>query len=312
MPSARSHDMLVRAATLYYMDGLSQAQVADAIGVSRSNISRVLAEARKVGIVEITIHDVHGRASELEDRVRARTGLEHVVVARGADRSLSRVGALGAEWLQQHAPHEGKVAVSWGASVQAVVDAIEPEAPRPGLEILPLVGGLSIVDSARDGNVLVRALATKLGARHRRLYAPAVVETESLRDALLAEPSIRSVLDDASKAEVALVGVGSIGAGASKAIVESVGLDDADRVAFDHAGVVGDCCTRFFDAQGAQVDSPVDRRVVAIDLERLTRIRTVVAVAAGARKAHAIAAGVAGGLFDALVIDEPLAETLVE
>ncbi|HIY66482.1 MAG TPA: transcriptional regulator [Candidatus Agrococcus pullicola] len=312
MPSARSRDMLVRAATLYYMDGRSQAEVATTIGVSRSNVSRMLTDARRLGIVEITIHDAQGRANELEARVRERTGMQDVIVARGTDRNLARVGALGAEWLLDHAPRDGRISVSWGASVQAVVDAVEPGTSMPGLEILPLVGGLSTVDSASDGNVLVRSLATRLGARHRRLYAPAVVESEQLRDGLLSESTIRSVLDDAAGGDLAIVGVGAVGAGASKAIVDSVSLSSSDRQAFERSGVVGDCCTRFYDSQGRQTDTPLDRRVVAIDLENLARIPTVLAVAAGARKAQAVQAGIAGGLYDVLIIDEPLAEALLD
>lgn len=312
MPSVRSRAMLVRAATLYYLEGRSQAEVAAEIGVSRSNVSRVLTEARRLGIVEITIHDEHGRAEELERRVRERTGVRDVVVARGDDRTLARVGALGAEWLLEHVPSEGTIAASWGATVQAVVDAVTPDVTRPDLEILPLVGGLSTVDSARDANVLVRSLASRMGARHRRLYAPAVVESESLRDGLLAESSIRSVLDDAASARLAIVGVGAVGAGASKSIVESVPLTDEDRAAFERSGVVGDCCTRFYDARGVQVDSPMDRRVVAIDLEALASIPTVVGVAAGERKAPAVLAGIEGGLYDVLVVDEALAEALLD
>ena len=58
--------MLVKAATLYYLEGQSQAEVAKEIGVSRSNVSRVLADARKNGIVEIRINDPFGRAQDLE------------------------------------------------------------------------------------------------------------------------------------------------------------------------------------------------------------------------------------------------------
>ncbi len=311
MPSARSQEMLVRAATLYYVDGLSQAEVAEAIGVSRSNVSRVLAEARKAGIVTITITDPFGRAGDLEQLLQQRFGLREVRVARGADDDLGRVGLLGAEWLERELPHEGAIALSWGASVQAVVDAVEPGRSRPRLEVLPLVGGLSIVDSAQDGNVLVRSLATRLGANHRRLYAPAVVESATLRDGLLRESTIGSVLESAARAQIAVVGIGVVGSGASAAIVESTNLTADEQEDFEGSGAVGDCCTRFFDASGHPVDSPVDRRVVAIELDALQGVETVVAVAVGARKAPAVRAALRGGLADVLVIDEPLATALL-
>lgn len=314
MANPRDHSMLVRAATLYYIDGLSQSEVADAIGVTRSNVSRVLAEARRNGIVEITVHDLFGRATELETRLLERFSLRDCRVAPtgGHDSGLSRAGALGAEWLSEHLPVDGSIAVSWGSAIQAVVDAMPSAGRHPDIEVLPLVGGLSNVDSARDANVLVRALAAKIGATHRRLYAPAVVESSATRDALLREPAIGDVLAAARRATLAIVGIGTVGSGASSAIIESMHLDSGEGAAFSAAGAVGDCCTRFFDASGAPVPSTVDDRVIAIDLPQLTQIPTVVGVAAGRQKTAGMRAALAGDLLDVLVVDSELAEALLE
>lgn len=314
MPSPRDHSMLVRAATLYYLDGKSQAEVAADIGVSRSNVSRVLADARKLGIVEIRVNAPAARASELERGLVERFGLRDARVAAGGDdeNRLARVGELGARWLLEHLPESGALALSWGASVQAVVDAMPESLEHPRLEVLPLVGGLSIVDSAQDGNVLVRLLASKLGAKHRRLYAPAVVESAESRQTFMNEPSIRDVLRSSRAAKVALVGIGSVGSGASAAIVESMRLTPDEAARFAASGAVGDCCTRFFDATGSLVDQPVNDRVIAIELDDLRTIPTVVGVAAGSRKATATASALAGGLFDVLVVDADLASALLE
>ncbi|MGZ0211768.1 MAG: sugar-binding transcriptional regulator [Actinomycetales bacterium] len=305
--------MLVKAATLYYLEGKSQAEVAQEIGVSRSNVSRVLADARKNGIVEIRINDPFGRAQDLEAQLISRYGLRECRVApsTGSDNQLSRVGALGAQWLIDNLPRDGGVALSWGSSVQAVVDEIPDDASHENIEVLPLVGGLSIVDSARDGNVLVRLLATKLGAQHRRLYAPAVVESLESREAFLREPSITSVLNASRRAKIAIVGVGNVGKGASSAIIESMNLSRTERSEFAASGAVGDCCTRFFDHEGKLVESVVNDRVIAIDLDELGSIPTVVGVAAGAHKLEGTHAALTGGLFDVLVVDSDLALALL-
>lgn len=314
MPNPRSQDMLVRAATLYYLEGKSQAEVADAIGVSRSNVSRVLADARAQGIVEIRIRDPFTRESALEDSLKERWGLTDVRVAPtgGSGTALARVGKLGAQWLMEHLPQRGRVSVSWGAAVQAVVEAVPDDLAHPNLEVLPLVGGVSIVDSARDGNVLVRLLASRLGARHRRLYAPAVVESKTTRDALLHEPSIASVFDAARSSDIAVVGVGALGTGASAAILDSMHLSADDRRDLIASGAVGDCCTRFFDAQGAATLSTVNDRVLSVTLAELAQIPQVVGVAAGAQKATSMRGALTGGLFDVIVVDQALAAALLE
>ena len=63
MPTPRTPETLLAAARLYYLQGRSQAEVAQALGTSRSNVSRMLAEAQRQGIVEIKINDPGGRSS---------------------------------------------------------------------------------------------------------------------------------------------------------------------------------------------------------------------------------------------------------
>ena len=48
--------LLIRAAELYYQQGLSQQRIAELFGVSRPTVSRLLDEARACGIVEIRVH----------------------------------------------------------------------------------------------------------------------------------------------------------------------------------------------------------------------------------------------------------------
>lgn len=314
MPSPRDLSMLVRAATLYYVENKSQAEVAADIGVSRSNVSRVLADARRLGIVDIRINDPFGRSGDLETALVEKFGLRSCRVAPSGDpdTQLSRVGALGAQWLLEHLPADGTVALSWGSGVQAVVDEIPNDPTHPGVEVLPLVGGLSIVDSARDGNVLVRLLATKLGASHRRLYAPAVVESRESRDTFMREPSIRDVLTASRRAHIAIVGIGGVGYGASSAIIDSMKLSPQELSDFANSGAVGDCCTRYFDATGELVDTVVNDRVIAVELDDLRHIPTVIGVVSGVHKAAATHSALAGRMFEVLVVDSDLARALLQ
>jgi lsr operon transcriptional repressor len=51
------HDQTdVRAAWLYFMEGLTQAEVARRLGTTRLRINRVLGDARRNGLVGITLN----------------------------------------------------------------------------------------------------------------------------------------------------------------------------------------------------------------------------------------------------------------
>ena len=74
---------------------------------------------------------------------------------------------------------------------------------------------------------------------------------------------------------------------------------------------VGDVCARFFDEDGNPVRGAVEDRVLAISLEDLRRIPTVVGLAAGVEKARGVLGALRGRYVDALICDAPLAEALL-
>ncbi|WP_088282528.1 sugar-binding transcriptional regulator [Kineosporia sp. A_224] len=306
MPAPRDPDLLVRAARLYYEQRLSQDDVARALGTSRSNVSRMLTAAQEQGIVEIRINDPAGRVPELERALVQRFGLEAAVVAvRPSDpgmRPLDRVGALAWQWLRSELKDGMTLALSWGKSVQSMVWAAQAESPM-SVEVVQLVGGLSSVASEITGQELVRELATRIGAQYRYLHAPAVFESSTARDAMLAESSVQKVLELARRADIAVVGIGTVSQGSSAAILRSIRLDDAERTEFETAQPVGDLAARFFDAEGHEVRGAVHDRVLAVTLDDVRNIPTVVGVAAGREKVDGLRAALHGRLVDVLVCD---------
>jgi DNA-binding transcriptional regulator LsrR (DeoR family) len=312
MPAPRDRAALIKAARMYFLDGRSQDDVARALGTSRSNVSRMLSAARTQGIVEIRVHDQTTRAAELEQALAERFGLAHVRVAAfrpGADVATA-AGDLAARWLDETLRDGGVLGLSWGTSLQAMVEAFSVDQPR-SVEVLPLVGGLATVASLVSGEELVRELAGRLGAAYRYLHAPALLRSGAARDSLLAEPTIAEVLQRAATADIAMVGIGAIGIGSSNHIIEGLGLGSAERKAFIAQAPVGDTCCRFFDAAGAPVHGVVHDRVLAIELDQLRRIPTVVGVATGPEKAPGVLGALRGELVDGLVTDAALALALL-
>jgi len=97
--------MILRAAHLYYGDGLTQQQVADELGISRPQVSRLLARARAEGIVRITIVDPLATFEEIEARLVKTFGLHQAMVvageALGGEPLRRRIGLAAAEYLRR-------------------------------------------------------------------------------------------------------------------------------------------------------------------------------------------------------------------
>src|SRR5712691_12881878 len=72
---------LIQASRLYYELGETQSRVAELLGVTRPQVSRLLKRARAEGIVEIRIIDRTSEVSPAGEELRRRFGLAAVHLA---------------------------------------------------------------------------------------------------------------------------------------------------------------------------------------------------------------------------------------
>jgi DNA-binding transcriptional regulator LsrR (DeoR family) len=312
MPAPRELEALVAAARLYYLENLSQAEVAQRLGTSRSNISRMLASAVEQGVVEIRVNDPAGRDRELEEALRTRFGLRSVRVAQrtAVGDADQQVGAQAGRFLLSELRDGMTVALSWGSALQSMVWHTTAEHDY-AVKLVQLVGGLSAVENEVSGHELVRELASRLGASYRYLHAPATLTTAAARDALAEEASVEQALAEARRADIAFVGIGTPNHGSSAAVLTALALDAEEAAQLRKAEPVGDIAARYFDADGKPVLGPVHERVLAVTLSDLAAIPTVVGVACGRVKAAGVLGALRGRLIDVLVCDESLARAVL-
>jgi DNA-binding transcriptional regulator LsrR (DeoR family) len=312
MPPVRDPELLAKAARLYFLEDRSQDDVAAVLGTTRSNVSRMLKQARDLGIVQIRIVDPARRDHELEQAVASRFGLADARVLEATPETdvLPGVGRLAVRWLEETLRDGQVVALSWGHTLQAMVRAVDGLSRRD-VEVVQLVGGLSALASAVTGQELVRELSERMGARHRYLHAPALFGSAEALAMMLREQAIADALDAAKRADVAVVGIGTPGIGSSGALIDALGLTPAQRADFDACGPVGDVCARFYDLSGHEVRSVVSERVLAVTLDDLRAIPTVAGVAAGREKASGILGAVRGRIIDVLICDQEAARSVL-
>lgn len=309
MSVKRSRQLLAKAARLYFVDGLSQDQIARELSMTRSNVSRVLRAARETGVVEVRIHDLQGRDERLEEALIRRFCLRGAAVAVTDPLSAPRgeVAHLASSVFLDAMSGAKVASVSWGTTLQAVVGAL-PRANFPGAEFVQLVGGMMSFDSQATAHDVVRSLAHRLGARYRYLNTPAVFDSAETLRHVLRESSIRETLDAACRADVALVGIGSPHTGSSATLIRLLELDESEQAALQAENPVGDVCGRYYDIQGSPVlCAGLRDRILAIQLEDLCKIPTVIGVAQGVEKAAAVHGALCGGFVNVMVCDVSLA-----
>lgn len=298
--------LLYAAARLYYEEDATQAAVAAQLGTSRATVSRLLAEAKRQGIVRIeVVPPAEARPGDLADQLARALQLENVYLAPAmpapppgrsvvdvmgrplapaVGRALSEAGLLPGDVLL----------VSSGRTVYEV--AQHDLAALPGVVIAPTVGGNDQAEDWYQTNEITRLVANRVGGRANYLFAPALPGPELYRS-LLNDPSIQRVLDLWPHARCALMGVGA------PPLTRSDIPGFVPTASSSLRSAVGDVCSRFFDRDGEPVTFEGSERLIALELEALRHIPVTIGVAVGKEKVESIIAAARGGYFNRLVTD---------
>ncbi len=308
--------VLARVAKLYYLDNLSQNEIAAMVGISRSAISRMLTDARRVGIVEIRVHQPLQRDEALEHALQERFGLQQAAIVNTGDNvtlseSLQIVGQMAASLLVRELPRIAVFGISWGTAVSATVDAL-PSLDLPGLQVVQIIGAAGSATNITDTPDLAVRAAHKLGSQFRVLSAPMLVENAAVANSLLSNRTVAEALELASRSDLALVGIGSTDLAVNSVIRAGYATREAVET-LRRQGIVGDVCGLYYDLSGNVLDLDIHHRRIGISKEWLIiHHRQVIGVAVGAAKVPAILGALNGKLIGRLVTDQATAECLLQ
>lgn len=305
-PGRFDPDLAYDAARMYYLESINQAEIAERLSVSRPTVSRLVAEAKRLGMVRIEVVPLRDRdESTLPGQLQQALGIESVRI--GPTGTADRPGnSLRAELTRSlNACELRPGAIVMVASGRTAYELAHGPLPSlAGIQVIPSVGGVSEPEAWHQSNEITRAFAERTLGRPNFLFAqalPSAAMFESLRQ----DEEFQRVTSMWAKAAVAIVGVGAPPTSRhsiSQAIPVATG--SLDRA-------VGDICLNFYDYTGAAVDFPGSERLVRVPADTLRLIPHTIAVAIGQDKVGSIAAGARAGMFNELITDVATASSLV-
>lgn len=297
--------LLADIAEMYFIDGKNQAEIARNVGMTRSNVSRMLTEARQLGIVQIQINrpvrENHALAQELIERfnlINAR-----VVAVDHTAQLLNKLGLTASDELRALLKPGWILGTSWGTAISAAVDEFELELPIQEVKVVQLLGAFGARIKDYDGHSVVHRLETKLDAEGIYLNAPFFVENCEIAQAFLENKSVQESLDYAKRADIALLGVGSTDTNHSSYFLANYVTRD-DILSIQNTGAVGDVCGRFFNIHGEICAEDFQQRFIGINLHDLLAIPIRIGIAGGPSKIAPILGALRGGLINILISDE--------
>lgn len=314
MPTYENIRLINTILHLYYEEGLTQADIARRFNLSSPKVNRLIQQAHKQGYVSIVIRTPFQHMFELEARLKAVFGLQDALVipAVGDTNSsiLSALGTVGANYLLEHLRDGDVVAITPGTTLQAVVQSIDP-ARQYQVEVVPMLGSIQ-GDIESDMNFLASQMGERLGARAYQLHAPAFTDTCEQCEIIKSMEPVRRILDIARKANIALLGIGTVDPDTSRFVqFTALKAEDMQKIA-NRAGGVGEISAQVYDIEGRPVGLEYAERVIGLSLAEIRRIPFRIGIAASAAKALPIYGALRGGYLHALITDETTASGVLD
>ena len=306
--SQEKRKRLAYVARRYYLEDQKQSDIAKELGVSRPMVSRLLAEARELGIVEIKIHDPETRTANLLDRL-CRTSSIHggvLVEDEGDNDATNRLLSQGAVQLLRQLGAR-RLGVGWGYLIGQIVTWLEenPQTDSSVTDICPLVGNASIPARNYQSNENIRLIAQQLGATPHFLYLPALPESLEEKEILCSTEVYRQIAQQWDGLDTALVNIGDYPSSPDFASLVRYGSLLQQR----HA--CGRMLIYYFNEDGYVIQSDQDF-AIQIPLEVLKRCPNIIGVCSANTSAKALGGALKSGIFTHIVARSDQIETLLQ
>lgn len=305
--SLEKQKKLAYVARRYYLEDQRQSDIARELGVSRPMVSRMLSEARELGVVEIVIHEPGTQAARLLEQLERSHAIRGgILVEEGADddatNQLLSQGAV--DLLRQIGAR--RLGVGWGHLIGQLVTWLE-ENPQPEstvTDICPLVGNASIPARNYQSNENVRLMAQQLGAAPHFLYLPALPDSLEEKRLLCSSEIYRQIHQQWQQIDTALVNIGDYPSSPDFASLVRYG----SLLQQQHA--CGRMLIYYFNETGTIIQSEQDF-AIQVPLETLMQCPNIIGVCSANTSAKALRGALRTGAFTHIVARAALVQTLL-
>lgn len=284
---SRSDRLRVRAAWMYFIEQMTQTEIADVLGVGRVTVVRMLAEARARGEVKITIESELVEIVRLERELERVFGLEQAIVAPLSGPHADPIPAIAARtggYVSEAMKAGMRVGVGWGHTLFSSLQFLSAR-PLADFKVISLLGGVGVARHSNPAEFAWRFAQIFQGDGYL-IPTPAVVDSMETKVALVERCGLQEIFRLADRLDAVLVSVGGIASATT--FYRGGFLKEADREELVARGAVGDLLFHFFDRNGDLVDHPVNRLVMSVEVDRLRRAPLRILTSGGEEKTGAL------------------------
>jgi len=231
--------------------------------------------------------------------------LQEVIIVPGdsAKNNLIKkdIGRIAAWYLQKKWYPGCKLAVTGGTTLAAMADSIGQITGPMDIMVIPARGGLG-EEMEQQAGAIAAKIASSVKGNYKLLHIPDNLEATTVQ-VLKQDVHVKEVVNIIKSCDILVHGIG-----AATEMAIRRGLTAKEINYLQENAACGEALRYYFDKQGNIV---YEVPGIGLELNDVTRINTVIAVAGGSTKAEAIKSVLKNGYQHVLITDEGAANTIV-
>ncbi len=309
MSELERKSFLAKIASLYYLEGLTQLNIANKLNISRTKVSRYLTLARKEGIAEIKINYPVKDFSSLEYQIEKKYRISECIIAGTFESNEVTIEAMSGSLnnlLSRILKDGSHIGIGWGGSLREMSKYINVM-EKSDIKVIPMIGGLGKTGTGVHTNSVAKNIADRMNGISYMIHSPAVLDNREAKEIVEKDSNVSEIMEMSSKIDTAIIGISDLGMDST--LIKTDSFTSEDYKYLESLGVVGDVNLIFIDENGNHVPNKIDDRIVRVPLEGLKKIAHVIGVAFGKRKLKVLLGALRSQIINVLFTDE---ETAIE
>ncbi|WP_462410536.1 sugar-binding transcriptional regulator [Neobacillus sp. Marseille-QA0830] len=302
------NSLMIKIAWKYYMEGMTQNDIADSLHLSRMKVIKYLEIAKANHIIQFKINLNNLVDFDLQQKIKQKYDLQDIYIVPSSNENLlDSLTKAAAHYIEDRITSDTMINIGYGEAVSRTLSHLNIST-KYKVTFVSLSGGVkfyipTVIDSSSD-------YYTNPNYHHYIMPAPLLTSTEPLAKLLVNEKPIKKIFEMIPYSTITVIGIGAVNERAT--LVKEGYLNTNEMEIFRSMGAAGDLLSQFYDINGKVLDLKLHKQLVSTDIQLLKSLQHVVAVAGGSEKREAIIGALKGGYIDVLITDEAVSKSLIE
>ena len=309
--NSRTRRMRLRAAWMYFIEEMTQNEIAQQLGIGRVTVVRLLTDARERNEVTFSIQGGLQECIAVARELEKRLNIEEVIVVPMSNPQADATGSISTAtgmFLNEIITPGLRIGVGWGRTLLESLNYINQVA-IPDMSVVSLLGGITKVKQFNPSEFAWR-FSNLFQAECFLMTAPAIVNSPATKKALIEFCGLGEVFEKAQSLDAVLLSVGDLAMEGTP--YRNGFVPESVRNDMVNLGAVGETLFNYFDANGKLVESAIDGCVMAVPLKTIANTPKRIIASGGLRKAEALLGAIRLIHPTVLVTDEFAARRILE